>query len=427
MSDPETGDRTPDESTEDTHEDGVGASPSGTDHERPRWRKALDIVLPLLVVGLGVLGVWLLKVTAPSAERVEAQASAPQVETATAEAFAERPVVEASGTVRAARQARVAPRVRGPVSELSPRLVVGGHFEAGEPMLRVDPTDFRLAIEQREADIGRAELALTRAGNQQTVAQRSWDDFADPDDATSSGRSLALYEPQLDSARQDVDAAEAGLRQARLNLRRSRLRAPFDAVVIEEQVDEGQIVGPSAPVATLVGTDAFEVHASVPTEALPRLRLPVPTPGESTEARGAPARVTRTIEGETIGWDGYVARVLPNVEQGTSLARVAIVIPDPYGLDRDEGPRSMPLLIGSFVHVAIEAEPFEDSVTRLPRSALRGADRAWVVEDGKLRIRGISVVWEREESLLVRGIEPGADVVLGPIATPVDGMDVRTR
>jgi len=137
--------------------------------------------------------------------------------------------------------------------------------------------------------------------------------------------------------------------------------------------------------------------------------------------------VMARVGGETVGWDGYVGRVLPDVEEGTSLARVAVVVPDPFGFEREEGPRAMPLLVGSFVQVAIEAEPFADAVTRVPRAALRGADRLWVAEEGELRIREVRIVWQREDSLLVRGVEPDARVVLGPIATPVDGMDIRTR
>jgi len=395
---------------------------SADDEARPTWKRALDLLLPLLVLGLGAVAIWALVSTAPRAERASAQEPAPMVRTVVVERFEGTPVVEATGTVRAVRRAEVAPRVRGPVVWRSPELRAGGRLREGEALLRVDPTDFRLAVAERRARVAEAELAATRAESERTVSRRTWDDLGAPDEgATEGGVSLALREPQVDSARERVDAARAALRRARLNVSRTELDAPFDAVVEGARVDEGQVVGPEAPVATLVGTERFEVVASVPAAVLPR--LDVPHDGEP----GARARVFSALDGVRHEWRAHLARVLPDVEEGSSLARVALVVPDPQGLDRPEGPRALPLLLGSFVEVEVDAVTFDEPPIRVPREALRGADQVWVEEEGALRIRDVEVVWQREESVLVRGVDHGASVVLGPLAAPVDGMRLRTR
>jgi len=53
-----------------------------------------------------------------------------------------------------------------------------------------------------------------------------------------------------------VDAAKAAVARATLNVSRTRLRAPFPAVVVSESADPGQFLGPGAGVAVLAGTDA---------------------------------------------------------------------------------------------------------------------------------------------------------------------------
>ena len=79
---------------------------------------------------------------------------------------------------------------------------------------------------------------------------------------------MASRKPQLKFAEIAVDAAKAGLERAELALSRTVIRAPFDCVVQQEQLEIGQVVGGS-PVATLQGTEQFQVRISVPTRELP--------------------------------------------------------------------------------------------------------------------------------------------------------------
>jgi multidrug efflux pump subunit AcrA (membrane-fusion protein) len=106
------------------------------------------------------------------------------------------------------------------------------------------------------------------------------------------------------------------------------------------------------------------------------------------------------------------------------MVHVVVEVPDPYG--RGAEAERPPLAVGLFVEADIRGRVVEDVVV-LPRSALRGKDRVWLVDaDGRMRSREIDVLrTERERVLVVGGLEVGEQVIVSPLSTPVEGMRVQ--
>src|SRR5690606_9331055 len=68
-----------------------------------------------------------------------------------------RLTVHAQGTVAPRTESELVPEVSGNVVWISPNLVSGGYFEAGDPLLRVDERDYGAALQRAEAGLNRAE------------------------------------------------------------------------------------------------------------------------------------------------------------------------------------------------------------------------------------------------------------------------------
>jgi hypothetical protein len=85
------------------------------------------------------------------------------------------------------------------------------------------------------------------------------------------------------------------------------------------------------------------------------------------------------------------------------------------------------LLLGSFVDVAIAAQPIDDAI-RLPRVALRNGRNVYVMNDQDLlEIRDVQIAWTEPDAVLITGgLEPDERVVISRIATPVPNMLLRT-
>ena len=95
------------------------------------------------------------------------------------------------------------------------------------------------------------------------------------------------------------------------------------------------------------------------------------------------------------------------------MARVLVSIEDP--LDDGSG---LPLLLGSFVDVAVAAAPIERAV-KVPRAALRGGNAVFVMnDDDLLEIRTVQIGWTEPDVVLVTGgLGPRERVVVSRIPT----------
>ncbi|MFW5966741.1 MAG: efflux RND transporter periplasmic adaptor subunit [Persicimonas sp.] len=400
---------------------------------KEKVKKVALVVVPLLIFGAAALVAVLLLVTGQEAERAEPRQEGLLVETERVERSTHQLDVQAAGTVVAARDINVEPQVSGRIVEVHDQLTPGGLLEEGEVLFRIDPSDYRLAVEEQLTALAEAKAALEQERGRQEVARREWELFEEEVDGQVGGGpngededpSLALREPQLRSAEAAVEAAQARLQRARLDLERTRVEAPFDAFVESESIDVGQTVGTQSQVAHLVGTDAFWVRLSVSTDRLPYIDVP----GVNAQT-GSEVRIAQDVGGRLVERRGRIARLMGDLEETGRMAQLLAVIDDPFSLDdvddAESIPRGIPLLLNAFVDVEIDGPTREDLI-EVPREALDEDDRVRVYEEGRLAIRPVDVVWRRDDSVLVdEGLTEGTRVVTSPIGTPVEGMRLRT-
>jgi multidrug efflux pump subunit AcrA (membrane-fusion protein) len=228
-----------------------------------------------------------------------------------------------------------------------------------------------------------------------------------------------LREPQRETARAAVAAAEAALAAAELNLERTRIKAPFNALVMERQVNTGTRVGTGASLATLVDTDAFWVELAVPAASLRWLNLP--TEGEE----GSKVRLYQEqIWGAGRYREGRVIRVRGDLDEKGRMARLLVAVNDPLALTDGERP---PLLLGAFVRAEIAGRELEQ-VLALDRGWLRDDNTLWVMDrDDNLAIRHPPLIYSGTSEVYVRdGLQAGDRIITSELAVAVEGMPLRT-
>lgn len=392
--------------------------------------RTILVCVAILALAAAVLAAVFL--TEPTAERGGAtKETAMLVDVVTVERGSYRPTVVAMGTVVPVREVVLSPRVEGQVVDRAPAFTPGGLVSAGDVLLEIDPADFRNALAQRRSDLRQARADLELEMGRQDVARQDFEllretvapeqrdgDELDGDDLDGDDLNLVLRRPQLDTARARVEAAEAAVEQAELELRRTTVRAPFDAHVLSRDADVGSQVAPGDRLGRLVGTDAYWVEVAVPTSKLRLISIP-----DGPGTTGSAVRVRdRAAWPEGAERSGRVDRLLGELAGQTRMARLLVTVPDPLALEGGDVP---PLMIGSFLEARIEADELRD-VVRLDRDHLRPDDQVWVMEDGKLRIRDVEVVFRDERYAYVAGgLESGDRVVTTNLSTVVDGAALR--
>jgi RND family efflux transporter MFP subunit len=382
-------------------------------------RALLMYVAPIAAIIGGAIGAVRLIETAPKAQRRPPTPEATLVRVVSVERTSTNAMVPVLGTVMPSQEVILQPRVSGEIVTLSPSFVPGGRFAGGDFILQIDPKDYELAIERARGDVAQAEYELKLENGYQDVAKREWELLNMQAEASDLDRELALRKPQLLKAKAALEAAKAALRDAELDLERTEIHAPFNCVVISENIDLGAQVTQQTQLGRLVGTDAYWVQAAVPVDQLRWIRFPN-AQGEGGSAAAIRQELGTGVYGE---WCGTVVRLLGDLEPQGRMARVLITVPDPLRLESPDDEAKLPLLIDAYVNVTVEGREVED-VIPIPRAAVRENDSLWIINDAdELEIRESEVAWRNRTTVLVRsGIEEGERLVLSDLPAPVAGM-----
>jgi RND family efflux transporter MFP subunit len=331
-------------------------------------------------------------------------------------------MIEAYGTVVPAQQVTLQAQVGGRIVAQHAALVPGGILPKGSEVIRIEPTDYALRVKRAEVAVESAEASFELERGQQVVAAKEWNLLKDDIDSSQEMEDFALRKPQRRRAQAAVEAAKNELAMARLDLERTVVQVPFNALVLAESVELGQLVSPQDQVAELVGTDRFWVRVSVPLEMLDRIRF--------AEASGEPGSSAEVFVDGNRGHDrpklAKVLRLLGDLSDRGRMARVLVSIQDPLNLSPEADPDAPPVLLDSYVRVLIDAGTLDDAV-EIPRIALRENGRVWVRDaEGRLRLQDVDVQWRLRDSVLVGDtFEPQDQLIISRLAVVVPGMRLR--
>jgi RND family efflux transporter MFP subunit len=315
-------------------------------------------------------------------------------------------VVQVTGTVTSARDARLSVSVGGLVTAL--HVDAGSRVAAGDLLLELDPELAELQWRSAEAGAEEARNALAdarrRLDEARTLApQRSI--------AETVVRDLAAEVAEDEAVLQRAEA-EAGYRRGILE--RHQLRAPFAGVISDRLTDLGEWVDPGQAVLNLVAVDELRLDFEVPEDFLAEVTPDTPV---TFTLDPFPDEVRR----------GTVAAVVPVTTPGT---RTFLVRVQAQALDPNQ--RMIP---GMSARARLDLATGRRGVV-VPRDAVLrfpdGRAVVWVVEAGE----GGPVAAERRVNTglafdgLVEvsdGLEPGSTVVVEGNASLQNGQRVRVR
>ncbi len=393
------------------------------DQSFPANRRGLSLLATILVCAAlalaTTLALFLVFRTEPDAERETAVRRSPMlVEVTPARKGDFRPQILSLGTVEAERDIRLSPRVGGEVVEVGPSFRPGHHVEKGDLLLRIDPADYEIALLQRRSELRQAKAELSLEKGRQEVARREVDLLRE--EASGLNRSLALREPQLETANARLDAARAAVRQAELNLERTHVRAPFAGQVLNRETDTGSQVQAGESLGRLIGSGEYWIFTTIPLRYARWIRTSVGEDGD--EASRVRVR-NRSAWPEGVFREGRVERVIGSVDEETRLVRVLVTVPDPLALQSGDGrPR---LTLGSIVQCRMEGRKISSAI-RLDRAYLRANDTVWVMAGGQLDIREVKVAFtDRRHAYITGGLADGERIVTTDLATVRDGAELR--
>ncbi len=332
-------------------------------------------------------------------------------------------IVESQGKVQPARTASVSAAVAGPVAWISPDMEAGGYVSAGAPLLRLDATDFETALEQSRASLKQAQaesdFATSELSRFQELAAKS----------LASASQLQSTRRQADVATSMLANAQASYNQAQLDLDRTEIKAPFNAIIQSRDVELGQYVNRAQAVAVVHGADEVEVRVPLAIRQLGYLDIPLSSRGQLTPEQAPDVTLKGFYGGQEINWSGDLVRSEAVIDADSNTVQTIIRVVQPTA--NNDNPRSgnkanVPLPIGLFVEASIQGRTVEDLII-LPRSVIRNNNQVLVVDaENKMHYRDIEIYRLEDSRVLVSsGLLPGELICISPIQAVVEGMSVQ--
>ena len=403
------------------------------------------ILLPIGLLAVAVIVAGLLHATKPKTPPLQVEQQAWVIEAQPIKLETVAPTLPLYGRVETPRTAKLAAALSAEVREVAVR--EGDVVAKGQILIRLDDRDSRLLLASREADVREAQAAIdsaqrahdndvTALSHEETLLQlndkalqRAKEVAAKKlaaqsivDDAQQAVERQALAVATRRLAVQNFPAMLAQLQArlakavadrdtAALNVKRTRITAPFAGRIAKVSVSPGDRVNVGSQLLELYDTHALELRAQIPAPHVAALRQALATGGGVRGSGRSDGQSVRVV----------LERLAGQVQQGSGGID---------GLFKVTAGRDI-LALGQFVDLSLELAPVS-GVAVLPATALYGMNRIYLLRDGRMAGVDVSVVGERshggDSQVLVQSpaLHNGDKVIVTHLPNAIDGLRVKT-
>lgn len=317
---------------------------------------------------------------------------------------------EYAGRIRGAREVEVRARVGGILEE---RLYQEGRLvKAGDPLFRIDPIPYQIALKQAEADLANAQANFNQA-------KREWNRVSglyQQNAVSERERDRSLSEKELAEARLQLSKAQKA--SAQLNLDYTQVVAPIAGPTGLETLPEGSLIDPGALLTTIVQQDPVHIRFSLPERDAAIQRA---ARRSSEQASADKLKSGRLIlpDGNAYEQSGEIDFTNATIDTRTGTVSARAIFANSDGQ----------LIPGQFARIQLVLRDF-NNVFLLPPAAIgegSSGPRVFVLgEDNTIASRpvGLGPVIDGKQ-IITSGIENGDKVIVNGLMHLFEGMTVN--
>ena len=244
--------------------------------------------------------------------------------------------VNTNGEVRSVTEINVIPQVSGRIVEVADEFIDGGNITKNQPLIWIDDRDYKLAVISADSRVAQAKKLLEREIAESELAKKDWEELGE-----GEASPLTLRIPQLEEARAILNAAEADLEKAKLNLERTVITLPFDGLIKRKNAGIGQYVNAGSVLGSAFSTEKVLIPLPLTDTELSYLGLPLGYEAENFFS-GPKVIFKSFISRKNVEWAGRITRISGSIDSQTRLVYAYAEVLNPY----DAEP---PLAIGTYV------------------------------------------------------------------------------
>ncbi len=407
----------------------------------------LQIILMVAILAGSVFAMNRLIKSKPETKARHAFKTVYTIKSVEAVRAAHQPKFISYGQIEAARKVDLRSLVSGEVVSISNKLQVGARVAAGEALVEIDRFNYEGALREAKANLreARARLAenkaritseiskLASAKDQLAIAER---DLARAQSLSKNGtmttqqvevRTLVFSQRQqalnlsanmvkIEQARLEqqeaaIERLQWRVAQANRNLQNTVLRAPFAGIVRSSAVDVGKLVSANDVVVSLYEPGKLEAKFTLTDAQYGRLQ------NDREGLVGRKVTVNWNTGGQQQTYRGTISRIGADINSSRGGIEVFATVQNTEN--------KIEMRPGAFVEITVPDKVFNDTV-KLPEHAVYNGQLVYVIKDGKLNRRAISIVaYDGESVLISSGLKTGEKVLVTRIAEVGEGLRVR--
>lgn len=402
--------------------------------------KYKNILIPVLIVAVAIVVFAVLKATKPTQPPVQIQQKVWPIQSMAIHLQSLSRVQTLYGKVESFRLVEVAAPVTGIVSDLP--VNAGDDFQKGMKLVALADSDLELPFQIAKADVAdtQAQLNLEKLAydanqkrlefEKKVLALKEKDverntkllkkDLAAKSVLDKSKEALVRQQYVVVGAKLSVKEhktkvsqlqarlkkSQANFEQAKINLERGRVMAPYDGRVAQVSVAQGNRVNAGAQLLSYYALDSLELRAKIPAQQLKTVY----------EGLQSGDRLYAKLDMNNQRFELPLKRLAGEAE--TSGVDAFFALPDELKILRP----------GDLLQIDFYGERLTN-VFAVPYSALYGADRIYVVEQGVLRVKRVENLGETringDSMVLLRGdIAEGTEVMTTHLPNAISGLNV---
>ena len=380
----------------------------------------IKYILPFVIVFTAITLVILAILTLETPEKKEPTAILPKVEIFVAKSTGLTVEAKSQGTVESRTETMLIAEVSGRIQSISNSFFAGGYFKKGDPLIEIDPIDYRGSLATAQSRYAEARLAYEQEKALSEQAIEDWNELG-----KGKGSDLALRKPQLEMTKARLESAQVGVEMAQRDLERTTVRAPYDGRIREKFVDVGQMVSArQSQLTRIYSTDTAEIRLPIALNDIQYLDLPEAYSNNAQTKSKPKVSINARFGDETYTWEGVIDRTEGAIDSRTRLSYVVAQIDAPY--EKKNGSDRPPLKVGLFVEATIEGKQLSTAI-KIPRQALRQDNTVYIVDnENRLEFKSVKVYkTDTEWAIITSGLDDGDRVCLTPLEYAVMGMQIE--
>lgn len=362
-------------------------------------------------------------------------------------------IIDGYGTVKPRETLKLVSEIRGQIVDIHSSFKEGSFIKKGAVLIKIDPRMYRLEvdrqkiqIEQTEVEmkkleqeiknldasikIAKADVALAQTdfarlkklSTRNVVAQTTLDQaeqryLASLERLQGLENQLSLTGPLKEQLEVQRSMGKVMLCQAKLDLEKTSIIAPFDGWVLEKGIEKGQHVNAGQYMGSIYKDGALDVEIRITTKDIKWFVT------DWKQDAMPDVEIIFRDNSNLHKWRGRVARIKAQMNEKTRTLPVVVEI------DRDsikaKIKSSIQLRPGMFVTALIKGKKIKQ-VFVLPRHVVHTGDVVYIMTDNRLQIRLVSILRRVRDLVYIdKGLSNGELVIKSPLSGAVDGMKVR--